>query len=188
MRSITDTSTFIAKTALTQFVLTHMPSLLGGFVLGTLFITSVGTGAGLALGISTVINRDIIKKITHKFDDEKKSECLSKMLIIAILAVGSYLSLGSLGDTILSFAFMSMGLRGATVFAPLCFLLWAPGRVSCKWALVSIIIGPFIVLLFNTVDSLNSILHGWDPLFPGIFTALLIMNIGLICQRFENKL
>ncbi|MCR4672814.1 MAG: sodium:solute symporter family protein [Lachnospiraceae bacterium] len=185
MRTVTDPAAFAAKTALTEFTLKHsgLPGIVSGIVLGALFIASVGTGAGLALGISNVVNRDIVKRFTHTFDDEKKSDMLGKVLIIVILAGACCLSTGSLGDTILNFAFMSMGLRGATVFAPLCFLIWAKGKVAGKWALASIIAGPVVVLLFGTVPALQSLLHGWDSLFPGIIAALVIMAIGLAARR-----
>ena len=49
MRTVADPSVFVAKTALTGFVLDYLPPLFGGIVLGALFIASVGTGAGLAL-------------------------------------------------------------------------------------------------------------------------------------------
>lgn len=49
----------VAKQAFPLFVLNHMPPLVGGIVLSTLFIAVVGTGAGLALGISTIISQDI---------------------------------------------------------------------------------------------------------------------------------
>ena len=50
----------VAKTALTFFVTEYMPPLVGGLVLGALFIAVVGTGAGLALGVATVLKRDIL--------------------------------------------------------------------------------------------------------------------------------
>lgn len=48
-----------AKTALTTFATELLPDALGGLVLGTLFIAVVGTGAGLAMGISTILRRGI---------------------------------------------------------------------------------------------------------------------------------
>lgn len=64
MRTVTDPATFAAKTALTSFILDYsgMPAVLAGIVLGALFIASVGTGAGLALGIATIVNRELIQK------------------------------------------------------------------------------------------------------------------------------
>lgn len=176
MRTVTDPTVFVAKTALTSFVLTYLPPLAGGLVLGTLFIASIGTGAGLALGIATIVNRDIVQRFTSRFADARRSERLSKLLIVAVLALGCAMSTGSLGDMILSFGFMSMGLRGAVVFVPLCCALWAKGKIQPGFALASILAGPILVLLFGTV--LSGVLP-FDSLFAGIIACIVIMGIGL---------
>lgn len=163
-----------AKTALTTFVTAHMHPLLAGVILGTLFVAVVGTGAGLALGISTILNNDIVKKVTHKFDDPRKADLLSKVWIVVILAAACLLSTGSLGDTILQFAFMSMGLRGAVVFVPLLGALWLPGRIDKKFAIASIVIAPVLVMIFGVLKVLP-----FDSLFVGILASLVIMGIGL---------
>ena len=166
-----------AKTALTVFATEHLPGLLCGIVLGTLFIAVVGTGAGLAMGISTIVRRDIVQRFTDKLSDAKRNNRLSRIIILLVLALGVVLSSGSLGDTILSFAFMSMGLRGAVVFVPLCCALWLKGKVHRGFALAAIIAGPLAVLLFGTVLPVPG---GGDPLFVGIFAAVLCCAAGLI--------
>ena len=161
-----------AKTALTTFVTEHMPPLLAGVILGTLFIATVGTGAGLALGISTVLNNDLVKKITHKFDDPAKASRLAKVWIVVVLALACCLSTGTLGDIILQFAFMSMGLRAAVVFCPMCAALFFPGRVDRRWALAAIIAGPLAVLVGNLAGL------PFDPLFLGMLVSLVLMLLG----------
>ena len=170
-----------AKTALTTFVTAHVPPLLAGVILGALFVAVVGTGAGLALGIATIVNNDIVKKITHRFDDPKKASALSKVWIVAVLALACCLSTGTLGDTILQFAFMSMGLRGAVVFVPLLCALWLPGRIDKKFAVASIIVSPVLVLIFGVVKVLP-----FDPLFVGILASFVIMGAGLAAGKGKN--
>ena len=140
----------------------------------------VGTGAGLALGISTILNNDIVKRLTHKFDAPQKANALSKVWIVVILSAACLLSTGRLGDTILQFAFMSMGLRGSVVFVPLICALWLPGRVNKKYAICSIVVSPVLVLLFGLLDVLP-----FDSLFIGILASLIIMAVGLI--RSEGR-
>ena len=185
MRSVTDPTVFVAKTALTQFVLDHLPPLFGGVVLGTLFIASVGTGAGLALGISTIVGNDIVKKFTRRFDDPKRFGLLTRVLIVAVLALACSMSTGALGDTILNFAFMSMGLRGAVVFVPLCCALWLKGKIDGKFAFASVIVGPVIVLLFGTVFA--GVLP-FDALFVGILASLVIMGAGYAAGKGRKAL
>ncbi len=166
-----------AKTALTAFATEYLPPVLSGLLLGTLFIAVVGTGAGLAMGISTIIRRDILQRFSDKAGEAGVGKLLEKLIIVLILAGGVALSCGSLGDTILSFAFMSMGLRGAVVFVPMLCALWLPGRVNRLCALAGIVAGPLAVLLFGTVVTLP---WGIDPLFAGVAASLLCCAAGLL--------
>ena len=172
----------VAKTALTLFVTEYMPPLVGGLVLGALFIAVVGTGSGLALGIATVLKKDILPPLIPAIKKEKHSDLWEKALIILILCVAVFLSMGSLGDTILSFAFLSMGLRGATIFLPLCCALWLPGKVDKIYALISIVAGPLFVLIFGLWDVLP-----FDPLFAGVLASGVIMAMGLWVSRVKSK-
>lgn len=162
-----------AKTALTTFVTTYMPSALSGIILGALFIAVVGTGAGLALGISFVLNEDVLNKFTHRFDGPEKQKFMGRVWMVVVLVLACVLSMGSLGDMILNFAFMSMGLRAAAVFASLCAALFFPGKVNHSWAVASIIAGPVAVLLGKLAGL------PFDSLFLGIGVGLVLIAIGL---------
>lgn len=166
------------KTALTTFITVHMHPLLAGVILGVLFITVVDTGAGLALGISSIIQNDIVRRLTRRFDDPKKSDRVSKLWIVLVLAAAGMLSCGALGDTILQFAFMSMGLRGAVIFGPLLCALWLPGRVERKYAVAAILSGPLAVLVFGVWKVIPV-----DSLFVGIGISLVILALGLRRKR-----
>lgn len=173
----------VAKTALTSFITQYIPPLIGGLVLGALFIAVVGTGAGLALGIATVLKKDILPPLLPAIRSEKNSRLWERLLIILTLSLAVLLSAGSLGDMILSFAFLSMGLRGATIFLPLCCALWLPGRIDKCYAFLSILAGPLVVLLFGLWDVLP-----FDPLFAGILASGVIMAVGLLVNRSKCKL
>ena len=167
----------VAKTALTSFVTEYMPPALSGIVLGTLFVAVVGTGAGLALGISFILNEDIVNRLTHRFDGPDKQRMLGRTWMIVILALACVLSCGPLGDMILGFAFMSMGLRAAVVFAPLVAALFFPGRVSHKMTVAAIIAGPVAVLIGNLANL------PFDPLFIGIAVSSLLVFIGAFVHK-----
>ena len=161
-----------AKMAFPQFVMEYMPSWLGGIVIATLLIAVVGTGAGLALGISTIISRDVVSGTLKKSLDEKKNLQLVRITIIAVLFSAALLTTGSLGDIILDFSFMSMGLRGAVLFVPLMMILFTKRKIASQYAFASVIAGPAAVL------AGNFIIDSFDPLFIGIFVSLIIMIIG----------
>ena len=161
-----------AKTALTTFVTQYMPSALSGIVLGALFIAVVGTGAGLALGMSFVLNEDILNRFTDRFEGLERQRFMGRMWMVLVLVLACVLSMGPLGDTILSFAFMSMGLRAAAVFASLCAALFFPGRVDKRWAVASIIAGPAAVLAGRLLAL------PFDSLFLGIGVGIVLILIG----------
>lgn len=188
MRTVTDPTTFVAKTALTSFILDYsgMPAILAGIVLGALFIASVGTGAGLALGIATIINRELIQKrgVKTKFS----ADTMNKLLIVIVLVLATALSCTPIGDTILKFAFMSMGLRGCTVFAPLCFLIWAKGRVDGKYAMVSIIGGSLVALILGVFNLFDIVKLPCDAVFPGVAVGLIVMFVGYFAGKGKTEL
>ena len=169
------------KMAFPQFVLEHMPPLLAGVVLAALLIAVIGTGAGLSLGISTVVRTDIVRRFTHRFDDAKKSLGFSRVLIVIILAAACALCACPIGDTILNFAFMSMGLRGAVVFVPLTLALWLPGRADPRWVCAGIVASPLIVLLFGLLDCLP-----FDPLFLGVGVSALLGLCGCLAGKHKT--
>ena len=174
-----------AKTALTAFATQYLPPLLSGVLLGTLFIAVVGTGAGLAMGISTIIRRDIIQRFSDRIAEARVNEVLSKLVILLILGLGVALSAGSLGDTILSFAFMSMGLRGAVVFVPMLCALWLPGKVNRHFAMAGVIAGPLTVLAFGAGRGLPG---GIDPLFPGVAAAFACCALGALVGNHRRDI
>ena len=168
-----------AKVALTKYITEYsgIPDLLGGIMLGALFIASVGTGAGLSLGIATVVNRDLLSR--GRTVDAKKSDTANKLLIIVILAVAAVLTCILPADTIQDYAFLSMALRGCTVFAPLCFLIWAKGRVPSGYAMVSVVAGSVVALIYGVLKLQGVITFPLAAVFPGIVVGLLCMFIGL---------
>ena len=180
---VTEPNLVSAKMAFPQFITEHMPPVLAGVILATLIITVIGTGAGLSLGICTVINRDIVKKRTHKFDDPKKNLVFTRLLLIGILVLAAVLCICPIGDTILNFAFMSMGLRGAVIFVPLCCALWLRDRVDSRWILVSIIVSPIVVLVFGLLKILP-----FDALFVGVIFSLAACAAGLITAKKRSAM
>ena len=171
-----------AKTALTSFVTMYMPGALGGVVLGTLFIAVVGTGAGLALGMSFVLNEDILNRFTHRFDGPEKQRFMGRVWMVLVLGLACVLSMGPLGDTILSFAFMSMGFRAAAVFAALCAALFFPGKVDRKWAVASIIAGPAAVLAGKLLGL------PFDSLFLGVGVGIALILLGAAVRARKGKM
>ena len=167
-----------AKTALTQFVLNYIPGTLGGIVLGTLLITVVACGAGLTLGIATIINKDIIQAYTKRFSDVRRQLVLQKVLIVAVLFVATIFCILLENDVILSYAYLSMALRGTVVLAPLCCALWFKGQIKGYYALGCVFLGPISVVLLKSIGF-----SAFDPLFVGLGLTFVLMGVGFVRNR-----
>ena len=166
------------KLALPMFILEKIPPLPAGIMLGTLLVAVVGTGAGLALGMSSIFCRDIYAKFVNRDASPKKTLFVMRGIIVVILAVCALFSSGNLGGFILGWSFMSMGLRGSVAFVPLCTALFMPGKIPPKAAAASMIAGPVFVLIGKAVLP-----PAVDPLFPGIAATLVITAFGWFMNR-----
>ncbi len=120
-----------------------------------------------------MLYQDIYKPFIQPNASDKTQLRVSRGIILALLLAAALFSMGKLGSLILSWGFLSMGLRGAVAFAPLCFALFSPGRIRPAFAGAAIIAGPLLVLLGSYILPPDI-----DPLFLGMAAALLITFIG----------
>lgn len=171
------------KDVFAQFVLNYMPDLLGGIVIGTLLITLVAGGAGISLGISTVIVNDVVRPITARFNTPSAALRFTRLCIFTVLAISTLFSMGSLSELILTFSFMSMGLRVAVIFVPFLCATLLPGQVDRRWILTSAFAGPLLVLIFNLRKVFPI-----DALFIGLIGSFICCAIGYVSHRLRSPL
>ena len=89
------------------FVLHYMPKFIGGIVLGTLLVTVIAGGAGLSLGVATILVNDIFCKISKQLADVKKKLYTTRVTIVVILCCAAAIALVVPGAIINDFGFLS---------------------------------------------------------------------------------
>ncbi len=94
------------------FVTKFMPKLFGGVVLGTLFITVVGGGSGLALGMASILVTDIFVRKDPHMKESKTNLLVTRGTIMVILVAAVIVAVLVPGAMINDFGFLSMGLQG----------------------------------------------------------------------------
>jgi len=157
------------------FILTFLPPVAAGVVLATLLISVVGTWAGLTLGISTMVTRDLYQRFVCPQGDSKNVLLIQRGIIVAICLVAVFFATGNAGSLILGWSFLSMGLRGCTILFPLLAAIFFPGRITPAAGLASALLGPLSDILWKIFVP-----KGMDPLFPGLLaglSALIIVNL-----------
>ena len=160
-----------------RFIIEQMPPLFGGIILATLLIAVTGTGAGLALGFGSTLTSNIYLKFFNKQGSDKKTLVVMRALIVFALAVAGIFTLGNLKSVILAWGFLSMALRGAVLFVPMCAALFLRSRVDKRYVIASGILG-----LAAVIVGKFTITGDIDPLFVGIGASTVSVLLGFLVK------
>lgn len=163
------------------FIMDHMPPLVAGIIIGTLLLSVVGGGAGLSLGMVTILVKDVYKKLMPAQTIQNNEVKITRISLAVILFAAAGLNILIPGSTINDLGFLSMGLRGSVVFVPLACALWFPGRIRSGMILLSIIVAPLAVIVGKFCGS------PVDPLFIGIGVSILMALAGGVMGTGSEK-
>lgn len=172
-----------AKEALPLYILKNLNPIFGGMALAALIISVVGTGSGLILGICTMINKDIYMRYVNPKADDKTQLKNLRMLIVAICALNLIVVFTNLDSLILKWGFLSMALRGTTVFIPLIGAIYFRDKISSKGVLTSIVISPIVTILFEVFKTINV-----DSLYVGMICNIIIIFLFSLFASKKEKL
>ncbi|MDW7670008.1 MAG: sodium:solute symporter family protein, partial [Bacillota bacterium] len=142
----------MSKQALPLFVLEYLNPLIGGVVIATLIISVVATGAGLTLGISTMISRDIYPFFTKSKLNDSKELFINRLAVLIISIFVTLMVFFNLDSLILKWAFLSMTLRGTVIFTPLIFALILKDKTPKNIGYASMIISPSLIIILSLLN------------------------------------
>lgn len=162
--------------ALPLFIVQNFPSVFSGVAFATLLIAAIGTASGLALGVATTLKIDIL--------DKALSETIKQRLwffrgLTAIVVLSAFiLLLGNLGSAIMDWSFLSMGLRGATIFFPLLFAVFFHNYELRRFGTWAIIIAPACVIVAGLAHF-----EFLPPLYFGLITSLTLLCLNGVWRK-----
>ncbi|MDD3654741.1 MAG: sodium:solute symporter family protein [Desulfotomaculaceae bacterium] len=162
-----------AAEALPAFVLKFLPPWLGGVVLAVLLVAVIGTAAGLALGVSTMLTNDFYKKFINTKASGRHLLTVSRVVLVAVTGSTILLVIGNLKTMILEWSFLSMGLRGATIFLPLMGAIFFRKYVSPTAGVLALVVGPMTDLIWKIAFP-----NIMDPLYAGLLASFLVLALG----------
>lgn len=155
---------------LPMFVMTFLPPVFAGVVLATLLISVIGTWAGLTLGISTMVTKDIYKRFYRPQADSSHILLVQRLVIVLICVIALFFVSGNTGSLILSWSFMAMGLRGCTVLFPLMGGMYLRRWLTPAAGIAAALVGPLTNVLWKLLYP-----AGMDPLYPGLLASLVTL-------------
>lgn len=156
------------------FVLQHLPDWMGGIVLGTLLVTILGGGSGLALGCSTILVRDVYRNMGLKGEGVNAY----RLTIVGILMLGVLFASSFKGAFINDLGFLSLGLRATSILFPLTLAIVCPRRYK-GWVMETAMISGTVGMIAAEVAEAPG-----APLFWGLGIEMLII---LLCSRKKNR-
>ena len=168
-----------AKEVLPVFIMKFLPPVAGGVVLATLLVAVIGTWAGLALGVSTMLTKDIYKQFFRKLAEDKEILFVQRLLIFLVCALCMVFVTGNLKSMILGWSFLSMGLRGCSILFPLMGAMFFPRLVTPIAGVLSAILGPSANLVWHMMYP-----KGLDPLYPGLIVSFVtLVLVSMLASR-----
>lgn len=158
-----------------------LPEWLGGIGIAALLLSSLGSISGLALGIGTMISRDIFNDL-FGLRDVKRLLWISRFSVLAVTFGAVIFVFHYLDSLVLHWNYLSMALRGAGIFLPLTFIVFFKGLVQKEAGFAAMIAGIMVACLWPFIfpDSANA-------LFPSLAFNLLFLVPGVLWSLYKNK-
>lgn len=131
--------------ALPFFLAISFPPVVAAFFNAGILLIVLGTGAGLVLGVTTNIYNDflsgssLIRRVVQPVR-------LLRGCALSVLLLASLLVFSGLDSTILSWSYLSMGLRGSAVFVGLCAIVFFKRFTDSRTLLVLLYLLPVLYL------------------------------------------
>ena len=167
-----------SRLAMPLFILNEIPAFPAGIMLASLLVTVVATGAGLSLGISSIITGEL-KPRAQTVSNDRRKLLFGRCTLALTLLLSAAAAVFSTGGLILDLSFLSMGLRGAGGIGVLTAALFFPERVTGRAALAAILAG-FAVMTFSQILFPAVI----DSAIPGVAASFIILAV---CARNKNR-
>lgn len=160
--------------ALPLFLLESFPAWFGGLAIAGLLLSVVGSIAGLVLGITTTVYRDVVQELFKPNGNAKLVVLMNRLMVLGFAGLGIWIAARHLDSQVLEWNIMSMGLRGAGIFLPLTVAVFWPGRLNGTWALWSMVVSTVVAVAGQGLFHLGSF-----SLLAGIAASAALVLAGL---------
>lgn len=163
--------------ALPLYLATYLPEWLGGIGLAAVLLSALGSIAGLALGVGTMISRDVVTKVWTGLTAQGQLWA-SRLSVLAVSVAAMVFVFLHLDSSVLEWNYLSMALRGSGIFLPLTFCIFFPGKVRASMGVAAMGAGIFAALFWRHISSIEV-----NSLLPALCYNLFFLIIGLFWKE-----
>lgn len=164
---------------LPQYLLQYQPPWLGGIGLAGIILSLIGSIAGLALGIGTMVAKDFIHEL-FAVHDERRLLWANRFTVLGVTCAAAVIALLNPQAYVLEWNYLSMALRGAGVFVPLTLAIFWPGHLSPGWALTSMLASTAAAVAATWLHS------SYNPLFIGLGVSVVWIMAGIVAGNMHR--
>jgi len=166
----------IARDSFMLFAKWYLHPVIGGAAIAAVVISSVATAAGLLLGISTIMVKDVFK-----VSKERAILGVTRMTLLIVASLVFMIVITMDQSMILNWGFLSMVFRATPILVPVVFALYSLSSVKSSFAYV--VIGPCLSVLWILLglDKVSSI-------YIGILGSIIymVLNKSKVSKQREN--
>lgn len=160
--------------ALPIYLLNYLPEFLGGMGIAALLLSALGSIAGLAFGVSTMLTDGVIQKLLKNLSDESLLR-ISRLNVLLVITVAVIFTCFHLNSSVLEWNFLSMALRGSGIFLPLTLAVLTSGKINASRGFYAMLAGTITACFWNKLQ-----IAAIDALLVSVFCSLLIFLPDLI--------
>ncbi|EKS4345511.1 sodium:solute symporter [Clostridium sporogenes] len=157
------------------FLINYLHPILGGVSIATVLISSIATGAGLALGIATMMVKDIIPTLSNKKLEDKKQILYLRICILIIGVLTLAIVINNTDSMILNWGFLSMIFRATPIFIPVLCALFFKNKINNKSGFYCVLVGPLSSILWIIIG------------FSGITSIYIGITMNIITMAIASK-
>lgn len=161
------------------FLINYLHPILGGVSIATVLISSIATGAGLALGIATMMVKDIIPTLSNKKLEDKKQILYLRICILIIGVLTLAIVINNTDSMILNWGFLSMIFRATPIFIPVLCALFFKNKINNKAGFYCVLVGPLSSILWIIIGF-----SGITSIYVGI--AMNIITMAIASKKFNS--
>jgi SSS family solute:Na+ symporter len=167
--------------ALPMYLTLYVPAWLGGIALGGILFSVVGSIAGLALGIGTMMARDIAGGLLG-VTEGRWILLINRLTVVVVTCLAMVIALTNADTLVFDWNYLSMAFRAGGVFIPLTLAIFLPRRLPGGWAVLSMAVSTASAVIGHFAFRLAI-----NPLFIGLSVSLLMVCLGMMVSSLPGR-
>jgi len=170
--------------ALPLFAQHYFPSILSGILIGAILITVITCAGGLALGISTMVTRDLYQNYLRPKMEDREGLFVARTVIAVVVVLGVFAGASGILKLIINYSFLAFAFRADAILVPLMLTVFFPRSRFCT------LYAGIGAVACGMLANIGWILHGANnkgALFVGLAGSIVGLIVGTLVDALVKS-